>query len=227
MIKTRLTLLLIKYPNITSFLVIVIFNLFLNPNIVYAECFNWVSYTDTNPYPFDTWNSVYTCDNDRELTRYETYRVLQENKTKYDKVLNELTTTYSPSINHVITNDDSSLDLDTLMKEMIEDQTKKLIALSESSNSYHDIINFLPHYVEDYYNLEGINYTMTYECQIIEMEIAKTRSIKLIELYSVLNANYLMHNNYITKPYDLYIILVEKGIELYKEKLENDLNNNE
>jgi hypothetical protein len=197
--KNRITLTLLKYPNILTILAIVICNLLLNPNICLLEWFNWIQYTDTNPYPFDTWDSAHTNDNP-EVSYNMAYTELQAH------VLNESVT---PDM-------DSSLENKTL-----EDSTRRLIDVAMSiKTDYNEIIEMLPHYKDNCYKLEeGTIYPNTYECQLIEAEIEKTGSIRLIELFTILNANHLMHNNYIDKPYDLYILLVKEGIRIYIEKL--------
>jgi hypothetical protein len=91
---------LIRYPklqSLISIIILIIYNLILNPNICLLE-FNWVNYTDTNPLPFDSWSAVYINDNpdSRQLinTNYEIYLALHERELKHDR---ELKMMYSKS----------------------------------------------------------------------------------------------------------------------------------
>jgi len=112
----KVNMMLIRYPllqSLISLIIIIIYNLLLNPNIVLAE-FNWVNYTDTNPLPFDTWSAVYINDNPayREVTNtpYETYIALTKESfnerelqararaTLNIEVFNELVNTYNKRV---------------------------------------------------------------------------------------------------------------------------------
>jgi|ERR1700677_487865 len=105
----KLNIILIRYPivqRLISLLLLLIYNLLLNPNIVFAD-WNWISYTDTNPLPFDKWSAVYQSDNpdyrDVINTRYDAYIVLQERELQARRnvkveLLNELVQSYNKKL---------------------------------------------------------------------------------------------------------------------------------
>lgn len=124
-------------------------------------------------------------------------------------------------IDHFDSNSDSNEQYAALVKTEIND----LILLSQQQLSIDELLTILPHYTDSIYELEkDLRYIDTYEYQLLEAEILKTKSLDLINIVCIKTANHMIYNDYLHKnprdPVGLQHQLIINGINSYKKYLQ-------
>ena len=105
---------------------------------------------------------------------------------------------------------------------LVKTEINEFILLSQQQLSITELLTILPHYTDPIYQLDkDLRYIDTYEYQLLEAEILKTKSLDLINIIVIKTANHLIYN-LIQSPKDplgLQHQLIINGINAYKKYL--------
>jgi hypothetical protein len=106
---------------------------------------------------------------------------------------------------------------------LVNTQINDLVLLSQRQLTIDELLKVLPAYTDDCYTLSNIKYFETYEYQLLEAAVRETKSPDLLNILAILNANYLIYNEYLIQhpkdPIGLQYHLITKAIAIYSREM--------